>query len=103
MTQGQWARRVGVSPELQEVRRAGEDLGRQARHAPGRTGPAFQSVSEILLLGTCVISGVLGLVHLWQALNRPHPADHHRHESPRRASGATPHRQPHDGGQPRRG
>ena len=84
MTTHRWAQRV-PSPtrprELYEVRDAAQDLAEQAKHAPGRTGPAFRSVSEVLLLGTALVTSALALVHLYRALNRPqHP---HKHEDQR--------------------
>jgi hypothetical protein len=91
-----WTRRVHRplgSQELQQVRNAAEDLAQQARHTPGRARVVFQTIAEVAIIGSVVISGSLASIHLWKALftkqreNRyeptPGPADDGR-EPPRR-------------------
>jgi hypothetical protein len=87
MTGDHWAQRVrGAAPmqELRDVRNAARDLSQQAGYIPGRTGILMQNVTQVLLLGTAVISGTLGLIHLCKALARKPNANHtdHRHEHP---------------------
>jgi hypothetical protein len=81
-----WTRRIRRPPgpePLQELRDAGEDLARQARHAPGRTGIVFQNVANVAIIGTVLISGALAAVHLWRALFP-------RHHEPRQGTPAEP-------------
>jgi hypothetical protein len=76
-----WTNRVRAPGprEMQEVRDAAEDLERQARRVPGRTGPIFGTVTQILFLGTALISTVLASMHLYNKLSRPHTAPHDEH------------------------
>ena len=74
-----WTSQVpGPQGGLQEVRSAARDLSQQASHAPGNSGPVFQNVAQIALLGTALVSGALGLIHLYQALTRKPHAPHSR-------------------------
>jgi hypothetical protein len=66
-----------VSPELQQVRAAAQDLAQQAGHAPGRSRVIFQTVADCALLGTAVIGGALASVHLWRALFPKHKENPH--------------------------
>jgi hypothetical protein len=81
---GKWTNRVqppGVPSELQQARAAAEDLARQGSRAQGRTGLVFQTVSQVLLIGSAAVSATLGAVHLWRALakaNPPHGPHHHQ-------------------------
>jgi hypothetical protein len=74
-----WVRRVhrrGPAPKLQEVRAAAENLAEQAGIAPGRTRMVFQTVADVALVGTVLVSGVLAAVHLYRALFPRHKQDH---------------------------
>jgi hypothetical protein len=88
-----WSRRIRLrSQELQDMRDAAQDLGRQAGHAPGRVGTAFRTVADCALIGTAVISGALASIHLYKAL---HPReDKHGREPQPQGSGddLPPHR-----------
>jgi hypothetical protein len=82
MTGNHWSQRVReVAPlhELQEVRSAARDLSHRAGHLPGKTGLVMQKVTNVVLLGTAVISGTLALYHLWKALARKTAANHAAH------------------------
>jgi hypothetical protein len=66
-----WTHRVGrsaISPELQQVRAAAQDLAQQAGHAPGKSRVIFQTVADCALIGTAVIGAALASVHLWKSL-----------------------------------
>jgi hypothetical protein len=66
-----WTGRVPHAPgprELQEVRDAARDLADQAGRPPGRGGNTFQTVYNVSLLATVVLSGALAGVHLWKTL-----------------------------------
>src|ERR1700684_3626940 len=71
-----WTRRVRrpLGPmELRQVRDAAEELAEQARNAPPRSRVVFQTVSEVAMIGTVLITGALAAVHLWRALVPRHP------------------------------
>jgi hypothetical protein len=74
-----WARRIrrpaGPLP-LQEVQAAARDLADQAGLAPGKMRVVFQTVSDVALLGTVLVSGALATVHLYKALSPRHKEDH---------------------------
>jgi hypothetical protein len=77
---GDWRRRVGRvngPRELQELRAILEDLGQQAGHAPGKARLIFQTVSDVAILGTVVLSGALAAVHLWKSLYPRPKEDRH--------------------------
>ncbi len=80
MTTG-WANRIRPPgpQEIQEVRAAAEDLERQAKRVPGRAGPAFATVTQVLFLGTALISTVLASLHLYNKLSREHTAPRDEH------------------------
>ncbi len=76
-----WAHRVrppAVPPEVQHLRQAAEELGHHAGRAPGRARVIFQTVSEVVLVGSITIGGIAAAYHLWEKLTR-HPA-HNAHE-----------------------
>jgi hypothetical protein len=78
-----WARRVrrpAGPPPLQEVQTAARNLAEQAGLAPGKARVVFQTVADVALLGTVLISGALATVHLWKALFPQHKEDHPGHE-----------------------
>lgn len=78
-----WTHRVRptiVSPELQQVRAAAQDLAQQAGHAPGRTRFILRNVADCALVGTAVIGGALASVHLWRALFPKHRENSHDSE-----------------------
>jgi hypothetical protein len=77
-----WTQRVRPPGprELQNIRDAAEDLERQAKRAPHGTGPVFEKVTQVLFLGTALLSTVLASIHLYNKLSRPHhspPRDGH--------------------------
>jgi hypothetical protein len=75
-----WTRRVrrpATPPNLHEVRAAAENLAEQAGMARGKRQLVFQTVADVVLLGTVVISGALAAVHLYRALFPRHKEDHH--------------------------
>lgn len=93
-----WAGRVRHptgEPPLQDVRKAAQNLVEQAGIAPGKARVVFQTVADVALLGTVVISGVLATIHLYKSLfprhkenpPLPHPAgggrSPPRHRGPR--------------------
>ena len=79
-----WAHRVrrpAGPQQLQEVQSAAHELAEQAGHIiPGRTRVVFQTVAEVALLGTVLISGALAAVHLYKALLPRHKEDQHSPE-----------------------
>lgn len=105
-----WTRRVHRplgSQELQQVRNAAEDLAQQARQTPGRARVVFETIAEVAIIGSVVISGALASIHLWKALfpnkhedrheRSPGPADDgreppHRHLAPSAGDGAAERR-----------
>jgi hypothetical protein len=109
----QWTHKVHpqrLPSELQELRHAAQDLAQQAEHhAPGRTGIAFKSVSDVLILSSAAIGVTLGLMHLVNKLYPKHAApptpppaaldvagDSHHHRQ-RLAQGKEHHGQKHRG------
>jgi hypothetical protein len=72
-----WANRVRPSgpSEFADIRAAAADLERQAQRIPGRTGPMiFSTVTQVLFLGTALVSTVLASLHLYNKLSRQHAA-----------------------------
>jgi hypothetical protein len=65
---------------LDEVRKAATDLADQGKRAPCGTGPVFQNVAQVLLIGTALVSGAVGLVHLWKELSCPRPPHRPNHD-----------------------
>ena len=72
---GRVRRQVGPPP-LQEVQVAVQNLSEQASHVPGRARIVFETVADVALLGTVLISGALATVHLCKALFPRHKEDH---------------------------
>jgi hypothetical protein len=58
------------------VRDAARNLAEQAGVAPGKARVVFQTVADIALLGTVLVSGALATVHLFKALHPRHKEDH---------------------------
>jgi hypothetical protein len=52
------------------MRDAAQVLAREAHRAPGEGRRMFQTVSDVAILGTVLISGALAAVHLYRALLR---------------------------------
>ena len=81
MAANHWTQRVrtpSTAPhELRDVQAVAHDLAQDAKRLPGRTGPLFHNVSEILLLGAALASSTLAILHLYKALSRQHSASHH--------------------------
>jgi hypothetical protein len=82
MAANHWTQRApkpAARQELLEVRAAARDLAQQGQHAPGKARIVFQTVADVALISTAVISGSLAAVHLWRALTRsprePHPGN----------------------------
>ena len=74
-----WARHVhrpATPQEVQHVRNAAQDLARQASHSSGKTRVVFQTVAEVALVGTAVLSGALAAVALWKKLAHRHDSAH---------------------------
>jgi len=102
MATNQWTQRVlkpGANRELNDLRDAARELARQGQNAPGKGRLIFQTVSEIALIGTAVISGVLASIHLWKALTRPQHETHHGNTPEPSGAGRSPprHRVSHAG------
>ena len=84
-----WTQRVRTPappPELQQIRAAAQDLAQQSHHAPGKVRLVFQTVADISLITTAVISGALASVGLYKALFPRH------RPSPEAAAGGSPPR-----------
>ncbi|HTU22719.1 MAG TPA: hypothetical protein VMG10_32060 [Gemmataceae bacterium] len=74
-----WASRVrhpSGEPPLQDVQKAAQNLAEQAGIAPGKTRVVFQTVADVALLGTVVISGLLATIHLYKSLFPRHKENH---------------------------
>ncbi|HYV36077.1 MAG TPA: hypothetical protein VE988_10265 [Gemmataceae bacterium] len=89
-------RRPAVAKELFEMRAAARDLAQQGQHAPGKARLVFQTVADIALIGTAVISGALAAVHLWKALARSNRESHDAETPEAAGAGRSP---PHGRGQ----
>ncbi len=92
----QWTHKVrppGLPRELLDVREAAQDLAKQAEHhATPRTGIAFKTVSDVLIIGTASIGILLGLMQLWHKLNHAHPPTPHAEPPPDHHQAADTHR-----------
>jgi hypothetical protein len=88
-----WARRVRRPPgprELGALRDAAEALADESHRVPGQGRVAFQTISDVAILGTVLISGALAAIHLYRALvPRPKDEDSCRH-SPAAVAGRKP-------------
>jgi hypothetical protein len=74
-----WARRVRRPPgprELGELRDAAEALADESHRVPGRGRVTFQTISDVAILGTVLISGALATVHLYRSLIPRQREDH---------------------------
>jgi hypothetical protein len=61
---------------MEDVRAAVENLAGQAGVGQGRVRVVFQTVTDVALLGTVVVSGALAAVHLYKALFPRHKEEH---------------------------
>jgi len=80
---GGWQQRVGHAPgpHLLAAQNAARNLAEQAGSMfPGKGRLVFQTVTDVALLGTVLISGALAAVHLWRAL-APKPKEQHSVEA----------------------
>jgi hypothetical protein len=93
-----WAHRIRrPAVPLQEVQAAAQNLANQAGLCPGKARVVFQTVADVALLGTVLVSGALATVHLFKALFPQHkehppstqPAGGGREPTRRRGPGAT--------------
>jgi hypothetical protein len=93
-----WANRVRLPAprDLHGMAEAAEDL-HQAKPVPGGAGPLMGTVTQLLLLGTALVSSSLAAMHLYSRLSRRHGvaredhpdtskhadmhAHHHRHRT----------------------
>ena len=75
-----WSNRVrhpSATPPLHQAQAAAQNLAEQAGHIlPGKARVVFQTVSDVALLGTVVISGALAAIHLCRTLFPRHKQDH---------------------------
>jgi hypothetical protein len=69
-------RRQSETPPMQEVQKAARNLAEQAGIAPGKIRVVFQTVADVALVGTVVISGALAAVHLYKTIFPRHKEDH---------------------------
>jgi hypothetical protein len=69
-------RRPAGTPPLEDVQKAARNLAEQAGIAPGKTRVVFQTVADVALLGTVVISGALAAIHLYKTVFPRHKEDH---------------------------
>jgi hypothetical protein len=74
-----WTSRVSSrnSPQdLQDIRDAARDLGREANRLPGQKGVVFQNVSQYIVLASVAATASLAFYHLWKELSRSHGRIH---------------------------
>jgi len=82
-----WANRIHhppATPPLKHLRDAAENLAGQAGVSPGKTRAVFQTVADVVLVGTMVISGALAAIHLYKTL---FPRQKENHPAPEPAGG----------------
>jgi hypothetical protein len=77
------------TPPLRQVQTAARDLAEQV--APGKSRVVFETVTQVAIIGSALIGGALGLVHLYRSL-----FPRHKQEQP------APEAAAHGGGPPRR-
>jgi hypothetical protein len=90
-----WAHRVRPAPgprDLEALHDAAQDLAEQAGRPPGQGRNAFQTVYNVALLATVVLSGALAGVHLYKALFPRQRED--RHERSAELPGDSPAQPP---------
>jgi hypothetical protein len=77
---------------LQEVQKAASNLADQIGVPSGRVRVVFQTVTDVAVLGTVLVSGALAAVHLYKALLPRHKKEDDH--SPEAAGGdrSPPHR-----------
>jgi hypothetical protein len=100
MTGSKWTRHIRqrstATPQLHEVRDAAHDLTQQAERVPGKARIVFQTVADVALIGTAVVSGALAAVHLWKALTHSHhESNEGRNPEPAGAGRSPPHHRGH--------
>jgi hypothetical protein len=79
-----WANRIrhpSRTPPMQQVQAAAQNLADQVGIAPGKTRVVFQTVADVALLGTVVISGALAAIHLYRTLFPKHKESPHYPEA----------------------
>jgi hypothetical protein len=87
-----WVHRVShpfAPPPLRQVQEAARDLTEHV--APGKSRVVFETVTHVAIIGSALIGGALGLVHLYRLLFPRHKPEQH---APQPAA--------HSGGPPRR-
>jgi hypothetical protein len=80
---------------VQNVRDAARDLARESTRVPGQGRVIFQTVADVALIGTAVLSGALAAVTLWKALFRRHAGEPHPAVEPASGGAASPPRRHH--------
>ena len=68
-------RPVPGTPPLRDVQAAAQNLAEQVGLAPGKARVVFQTIADVALVGTVLVSGALAGVHLWKALFPKHKAN----------------------------
>lgn len=88
-----WVRRIHhpSGQPLQQVQSAARDLAEHV--APGKGRIIFGTVADIAIIGSAVIGGALGLVHLYRSLFPRHKDEHT--PKPASADGSPPRRSGH--------
>jgi hypothetical protein len=71
---GNWKFRLPGPKGLDEIREVAEDIERQSKRPPAKTGNWLETFARILFLTTAGISAGFGAVHLWKAAFPKHPA-----------------------------
>lgn len=71
-----WTRRIRrpSGQALEEAHSAARNLADHV--APGKARVAFETVADVAIIGSVVIGGALGLVHLFKALCPRHKQEH---------------------------
>jgi hypothetical protein len=75
-----WTYRISPrnSPQdLQDIRSAARDLGREAHDLRGRPGMVFQQVSQYVILASVAATASLAIFHLWKELCRSEAHSNH--------------------------
>jgi hypothetical protein len=95
-----WSRRIrhqAEVPSLHEAKAAAQNLAERVGFAPGKARVIFETVADVALLGTVLVSGALATVHLYKAFfarhkenqPAPEPAGNDRSPPHRRGRHAT--------------
>jgi hypothetical protein len=81
-----WASRF----RTQEVQDAARNLADQVGIPSGRVRLAFQTVTDVALLGTVAVTGALAAVHLYKSLFPKHTKEDPHRPQPAGGDGAPP-------------